>query len=273
MGVILVLSPHLDDAVFSCPGRIMHEVENGNRVVVATVFSHGESGYAERRAEDEAAVRQLGAEARWLGLLDAPSRSPFYDGFQRIIFDSAPADAAPELESLCQELQPTIIYCPLAVGGHVDHRLTFDAVTCLSSRWPRCFYEERPYSWVRHAVALRLSQLGFLAPVPEREFLASFRAARYVRRYLPPGPERLLCEARLRFMLRCAVAPAAVTRWTSTLLPLRAAWHRRVLESLSCYRSQLPDFIGSAGNFTAANRRHSIRIGAVGLPVERFWTP
>ncbi|KAB2956573.1 MAG: PIG-L family deacetylase, partial [Thermoanaerobaculia bacterium] len=39
---LLVLSPHLDDAVLSCGGRIADEVARGRDVLVVTVFTADE---------------------------------------------------------------------------------------------------------------------------------------------------------------------------------------------------------------------------------------
>src|SRR5688572_21800222 len=136
---VLFVSPHLDDAVFSCAARILREVATGAEVTVATVFSHVRrrsaqaADYIARRAEDREALRLLGAKPRWIGLLDAPSRNPFYASFRRIVFETAPSDAnqvdivREELDSLVADLAPDVIYLPLGVGTHIDHRLVFAA--------------------------------------------------------------------------------------------------------------------------------------------------
>ena len=90
----LFLSPHLDDAVFSCGGTIALLPRAGWRVIVATVFTRSvlnPPGFAPacqldkgltpdvdymalRRDEDAAACARLGAEVRWLDALEAPHR-------------------------------------------------------------------------------------------------------------------------------------------------------------------------------------------------------
>jgi hypothetical protein len=92
--IALALSPHLDDAAFSCGGTLARLAEAGWRVVVATLFTRSvpdPTGFALacqldkglgpevdymalRRAEDRDAMRALGAEARWLDLPEAPHR-------------------------------------------------------------------------------------------------------------------------------------------------------------------------------------------------------
>src|SRR5438093_1734972 len=87
----LYLSPHLDDAVLSCAGHILHERAQGRRVVVATLFGAGggdEAGrklYQARRDEDRRALALLGAECLHLGLVDAPFRDDYYRSFQSIL--------------------------------------------------------------------------------------------------------------------------------------------------------------------------------------------
>jgi LmbE family N-acetylglucosaminyl deacetylase len=91
--VSLFLSPHLDDAVFSCAAQILAEVARGRRVVVATLFSAGcVRTYRLRRSEDREAMEMLGAEPLWLDLPDAPFRNRFYRSFRTIIFGTAKSD-------------------------------------------------------------------------------------------------------------------------------------------------------------------------------------
>ena len=93
---LLVVSPHLDDAVLSAGGIIARSVGGGVEVVVGTVFTAdaphpamsspvieelnklwnlGPSPFAFRRSEDFAAVRALGARAIHGGLPDAIYRT------------------------------------------------------------------------------------------------------------------------------------------------------------------------------------------------------
>ena len=80
----IYLSPHLDDAVLSCGGRIWQQARAGGRVLVVTVFAsppapgaplspfarslharwgHPAGAVARRQEEDRAAVAILGAQA------------------------------------------------------------------------------------------------------------------------------------------------------------------------------------------------------------------
>ena len=126
MSVVLLLSPHLDDAVLSCGGRILHHVARGERVVVLTVFSHADpddaAGWGARREEDRTAAARLGAETEWMGLPDAPFREPAYHDFDTLTGPLAPGDAATarrlveRLRARVEQLRPVTLYVPLAVG-------------------------------------------------------------------------------------------------------------------------------------------------------------
>jgi len=295
MRSVLFLSPHLDDAVFSCAARILHEVEMGARVTVATVFSHARrhssqsADYVARRAEDRRALQALGASPRWLGLLDAPWRNPFYNSFQRIVLETAPGEeeclalVRDRLDRLCRELKPATIYVPLAVGTHIDHRMVFAAASSLPTPGAKVFYEDRPYALVDAAVELRLKNIGVAAkvigvtpawpskPVQFTRYLRSFCFAPYVRRYLPPGSDRKRVEAILGAQF---ASPAAVNQWfESEIEHTRPSDLRRIVDSIYSYRSQVRLFLGSRKEFVRASRRHAATLGLRGDRVERFWKP
>ena len=85
---IVILSPHLDDAVLSLGGLIGREVAAGRSVEVVSCFTAGPpldtiapahrvfGDYSMRRAEDERALAVLGARHRWLDLHERIWRQP-----------------------------------------------------------------------------------------------------------------------------------------------------------------------------------------------------
>lgn len=180
---ILYISPHLDDAVFSCSAHIKKSREEGNRVVVASLFTEG--NHEGRKLEDLVAMKMLEADYRWLGYLDAPFRNGYYDSFERIIWGDTREDV-PDISELVDELRPRLIVAPLGVGNHVDHRLAFESVRRMVSSASVLYYEDQPYASVVGATELRLSELGYRSQLPDFEsYWESFLQARYVRSYLP----------------------------------------------------------------------------------------
>ena len=171
MSVALVVSPHLDDAAFSCGATMARLADQGWRCVLATVFTESvpdpkgfalacqldkglgpEVDYmALRRAEDAAAARLLGAEPSWLDLPEAPHRGyasaaalfgPVLDG------DAVIERIVARLWPLISDLRPTLLLAPQALGGHVDHVQVVRALRACSSgdEPPVLWWRDLPYA-------------------------------------------------------------------------------------------------------------------------------
>lgn len=169
----IYLSAHLDDAVYSCGGLIHHQVQSGDACTVLTVFA-GEpspgalSAFAQelhrrwetpdgpvarRREEDLAACGQLGAAALHFGLPEAVYRkgeagSHLYPS-EEAIFGQVHPDDRPLVNALTDALAEVglagaHIYAPLAIGGHIDHRILHAAAKGLGQ--PLWYYRDLPYA-------------------------------------------------------------------------------------------------------------------------------
>jgi LmbE family N-acetylglucosaminyl deacetylase len=152
-GRVVVLSPHLDDAVFSLGGTIAGAVRTGRRVDVVTVFAGdpratapaGEwdraAGFASagaaattRRREDRAACRILGANPIWLPFSDeqyGPAESD----------DDVWSGVVPHLEGACTLLMPGF---PLTQHDH--RRVTDLALARAPDGLVLGCYVEQPYA-------------------------------------------------------------------------------------------------------------------------------
>lgn len=146
----LALSPHLDDAAFSCGGTLGLLARNGWDVTVCTAFTRSmpsPSGFALacqldkglppdvdymalRRVEDMQACKQLGAIALWLDLPEAPHRG--YHSAKALFGQPHEDDpVSSQLPGLLTHLlanPPELLLAPQALGGHVDHVLLVDAL-------------------------------------------------------------------------------------------------------------------------------------------------
>jgi hypothetical protein len=288
---VLYLSPHLDDAVLSCAGHILHERDQGRRVLAATLFSAGGDDassqrlYQARRDEDHRALSLLGAECLHLGLRDAPFRDPYYRSFQSLLLGTHTRDVADEDEAasvllaLWRQVQPARLYCPLGVGTHIDHRLTFRAAQRLPAEL--IYYEDRPYALIREQVAMRLAELGVrpsqaddTAPPPLAErrerFLASFRAAGYVRTYLPPGEVWQTCERILVDKLGLT-APDNGPLLRPELTWLDHGQFERVESAVFTYGTQVGDLFGTAEDYRRETLTYSAVLGTPYRYGERRW--
>jgi LmbE family N-acetylglucosaminyl deacetylase len=112
-----------------------------------------------RRLEDERYAAFAEASMVWLDLPDAVFRG--YEGDEQLLGSPRDDDPAP-VEIVRREvarLEPSRVYLPLGVGGHVDHRLARDAGIALlhdARSWVMpgpdytgriVFYEDFPYAW------------------------------------------------------------------------------------------------------------------------------
>jgi len=166
----LFISPHLDDAVFSCGATISRLVESGSDVAVLTVFTGNVAhpkGFALecqtskgiapdvdymalRRAEDEAALEVLGASTviHW-PFLEAPHRG--YDSPPELFAglregDNVWRDIRRELEALGSangKLPFDLVFAPQGLGNHADHLQVIRALQGFGNVW---WYRDTPYT-------------------------------------------------------------------------------------------------------------------------------
>jgi LmbE family N-acetylglucosaminyl deacetylase len=169
----IYLSPHLDDAVLSCGGVIAHQTAKGETVSVWTLFAGNppsedyssfalelhsrwklaENPPAARRREDQAACSILGASAVHFTLPDCIYRRAGQNGAflypsEVSIFDQPHPLEAGMARRVAEMLNSRLpseyhLVCPLAIGGHVDHRITKAAAQLLGL--PILYYADFPY--------------------------------------------------------------------------------------------------------------------------------
>ncbi len=168
----LYIAPHLDDVALSCGGQIAKRTRLGEQVLIVTVtagdppvddlppfaLAHhqswqldAETVVADRRAEDIESARCLGADYHHLDLLDAIYRRS-HDGQALYnndlqLFSTVPSAEATLLEQLAVKLRglpsADLVVAPLAIGGHVDHRLVRQAAEQTFATLT--YYEDYPY--------------------------------------------------------------------------------------------------------------------------------
>jgi LmbE family N-acetylglucosaminyl deacetylase len=114
---------------------------------------------ATRRLEDERFAAFAEVSVVWLDLPDAVFRG--YEGDDQLLGAPRADDPAPVdlLRREIARLEPSRIYFPLGIGGHVDHQLARDAGIALmhdARAWVMpgpdyaertVFYEDFPYAW------------------------------------------------------------------------------------------------------------------------------
>jgi LmbE family N-acetylglucosaminyl deacetylase len=162
---VMLVSPHLDDGVFSCGDLLDHSP--GTQVVTVFAgtppadmatdwdarcgFSSATVAMRARRDEDLAALTHLGARPRWLDFLDAQYAPP-----------PAPADIAAALHAVIDDEGPRTVLVPMGLF-HSDHVLVSDAATLLAARRPDLVwivYEDALYRTIDGLVQQRLAALA-----------------------------------------------------------------------------------------------------------------
>lgn len=265
---LLVVSPHLDDAVLSCAGAIYAHARRGRRVVVATVFSEGRDA-ARRQDEDRAAVASLGAEPLHLGMLDAPERLGVARTHRALVGEAAVTEAdvsavRAAIEATIARVQATSILVPLGVGDHVDHRVVHAA---MRGRAGVLVYEDRPYAFLAGATRARLSAVGLrvraastdldAAPDPAvvREQLVSLA---HLRAYLPADDDD---GARERARLASKLFESTPTDVLADAVAVVTAHDEETAAAaavaIGLYESQIADLFGDRHGIAAALRAAS----------------
>tara|TARA_B110001454_G_scaffold219179_1_gene250770 strand:- start:57628 stop:58401 length:774 start_codon:yes stop_codon:yes gene_type:complete len=216
MGRVVFLSPHLDDAIFSCAGRIQQCVDQGDDVEIVTVFSEGNR---DRINEDFKATRILGCTQRLLGFEDAPIRR----GSSDVLFQNISEEAQTikqlidELRRLKNEIPKAVkIYSPLGIGWHIDHLITFEAAIKTFSDFDLEFYEDSPYKTVLNQTEIRI---GSYSDSQKTLFIQDFFNAKYVKTYLSHWTYQLLTQK--------------LTEYSDLVLPVTVHPSRKVILSPS----------------------------------------
>ncbi len=162
---VIVVSPHLDDAVFGCgqllavrPGSVVITIFAGAPPTYEAVtewdalagFQPGDDVLAARRAEDVHALAALRAHPIWLDFCDSQyHRSPGI------------AEIARALDRAIGESHLRAIFIPLGLF-HSDHHLTHAAALDVLRRRPDLAwfaYEEAMYRKIPNIVAERIVEL------------------------------------------------------------------------------------------------------------------
>jgi LmbE family N-acetylglucosaminyl deacetylase len=169
----IFLSPHYDDAVFSCGGGIWELRQSGQEVEVWTIcggqppehagfspyvqelhqrWGAGLEAVALRRAEDDEALNLLEVKGVSFSFLDCIYRThpngQFLYTSDEALFGKLDPSEYKLIEGLSEQIIQRLtansqIICPLGVGNHVDHQLT--RLAAERTGLPLWYYAEIPY--------------------------------------------------------------------------------------------------------------------------------
>src|SRR3989344_4554149 len=172
---ILILSPHLDDAVLDCCDHILSWKKAGHSISIVTVFTKFTNRYISQTArkymqrsgfnntKDFEAARKV-EDVRAMKLLDVEWKHLNYvDGWYRI-FKNAPIYNGEELFTgkisevefdLLEEIRNSLrvyheydhVCIPLGIGRHTDHVIVRNVAESMFNHRKIDFYADFPYAY------------------------------------------------------------------------------------------------------------------------------
>ena len=280
---IYYLAPHADDVALACAGHVASDVAQGRAVTLVTVFLSGRAAEV-RRAEDERAAAALGCRYLCLSLFDAADR-PEVQGRLGVFTPFGPAHLGITSEVVARlrwHIQaPAALCAPLAVGGHIDHRIVHEAARALAYelQLPLTYYEDQPYSLAAYALGRRLAALEAALPAGlsgterasvgrERRGYSDLFRALPILQSLPPGVRWLGGYLMARAALRAdrgGQRPGLAPRLQPQLREITAYRPVRVAVIVA-YASQWPLFAASPEALEARLHRYGqgLAAGAAG---------
>lgn len=299
------VSPHLDDAVFSCAGEIARLARQGPVLVLNLFTKYPEEVKfravvigAERYEEEQAAARFLRYTSHSLDELDAFFRRRAYRSVGNIFRPPVPEDVEAYLPALrkrvfdfLDRLDYDRLYVPMAIGWHVDHMLTHLIFEPWAHRPNLRYYEDAPYSLFPHATKYRLRELGGFSPDPNDESLAPNRrfvdewwqtALAYARSALIGNlrPNFIRPFARVavgwylfRLMSLHRQAPALARRRSaleSRLLLDEDAFQQK-MRAITLYPSQFREFFRDVDDCVSTYKTYCRLIDGEPPSLERYW--
>lgn len=298
----VIISPHLDDAVFSCGGAIAQMVEEGP-VLVLNLFTRYLSEVkirgvvlSDARYQEEAdAARFLGFESRNLGELDVSFRRDAYRQLGNI-FRPPVAEDMEWLPSLREKVFAELagldfqqIYVPLGIGWHVDHILTHLLFEPWWGREDLLFYEDAPYCCIPHSTRYRLNELAAYPTEPDDQSLAPMNETRawwqasmayadtalmknlkpwIVRKFAVPVVSFYLYQLMALHRSQTAVAPQRRLRSSAT--SISGKFNLKV-DAMAVYQSQFKEFFSSREDCVATLSGYSARRHGKSALFERYW--
>lgn len=152
-----ILSPHIDDAAFGLTLTISKLTGKKIPVTIINCFtvtkwtgvfvSRDIEVVSRLRKEEDLQYNKLfnsQIDIINLELLDAPLRNGYI--FQDQSFMQNELDLIEDLTKLLGQYTDGLMFCPLAIGNHIDHAICRKAVIAIYTKNPVIFFEDLPYA-------------------------------------------------------------------------------------------------------------------------------
>jgi LmbE family N-acetylglucosaminyl deacetylase len=153
-----IVSPHIDDAAFGLALTIWRCARSDISVTIINCFTvtkwtaiavenkEIEAVGRLRKSEDVEFYNVINKNIKIvnLDLLDAPLRNGYI--FQYKPFQPNELELIEQLHALLKQHTDGILFCPLGIGGHIDHAICRAAILKMYGEAPVLFYEDLPYA-------------------------------------------------------------------------------------------------------------------------------
>lgn len=162
---ILIVSPHMDDAVLSLGEHIIGWKSEGKKILVVTVFTKfieknipdysrnymEKSGFYDvidfenaRKEEDINAMWSMGVDYKHWNFVDAGFRGIYKTREKLLSGKIKDKDLINKIRMKILEIETDKIYLPYGVGGNVDHLIVKEAGKIFKNI---SYFMESPYLW------------------------------------------------------------------------------------------------------------------------------
>lgn len=166
---IVVLSPHLDDAVLSLGSHIVKWKKEGKKVKVVTIFNKFGNGknlpnYTKeylkksgfdtviqfedaRNKEDQKVMNMMEVDYEYWNFVDAGFRGNYKSREKLLsgILDNKDQIFIKNIRKKIKKIRTDLLLIPYVVGGHIDHLIVKKAAEKLELK--KIYYLENPYLW------------------------------------------------------------------------------------------------------------------------------
>ena len=155
---VFILSPHFDDAAYGLTLTISKLINSSVNLSLINCFTITKWTALPVENKDVESVSQLRAKEDEdynklfnsainiinLDLLDAPLRNGYI--LQNQPFVQNELDLIIQLKELLKKNVDGLLLCPLAIGSHIDHAISRQAVVELYKEFRVLFFEDLPYA-------------------------------------------------------------------------------------------------------------------------------
>lgn len=296
------ISPHIDDAVFSCGGTIAELAPDGNVLIlnIFSAFAHdikkGSIVVNKNRYEEETnAASYVGFTSEKLDEPDAVFRRRVYQSPARL-FDHVDDKDLIYIKQLSDKINLYLsiidyssLYVPLGIGWHVDHVLCYLAMESFFTQPNLFFYEDAPYCLIPNATRYRLKELGLTSSIKndftlrEHSFLREwYNTVRCYARMAPmknlrPLSYQLLANLVVSIYLFKLMARHRFFQKKSKDIRLKPYLNnitdhfKLKIDAISLYESQVREFFINRADCTSLYKSYSYKISDNSGLYERFW--